>query len=291
MVKPNYYDEFSCIASECKHNCCIGWEIGVDKKTLKKYKKVKGVLTGKFKNSVNNGSFVLTQDKRCPFLNEDNLCEIIINHGKSFLCDICREHPRFYNYVAGSNEAGIGLSCEVAAKLILEFDKKVKIKGFHPWATFTERSFLKLRKDIFSSLQDESLPLSKRFGITTDFYDFEKAYKMFCCLEKLSDDRDSYFEKIKEGKESDFEIIDNPKWQKYFTNLTLYFVYRHFTSGNIYKLKFALFCVLTIAIIFAKSDKNPETLVDIARVFSSEIEYSPENTEYIINFLAESESI
>lgn len=293
MVKPNYYDYFSCIAGECKHNCCIGWEICIDEKTLKKYKNAKCVLSEKLEKSIKNGSFVLTGDKRCPFLNDDNLCEIIINCGKNALCDICREHPRFYNFVAGKNEAGLGLSCEVAAKLILGFDKKVKIKGLHPRANSEERAFLKLRRKIFNILQNEDLPLSKRLEIFEDVcdYNFEKSSEMLLNLEKLSKERDKYFKHVNGGKPEDFEIIDNPLWQKAFTNLILYFLYRHFKNANIYKFKFALFCFKTIAVIFAKCEKNTETLIDIARVFSAEIEYSEENTEQILNYLMEGKNI
>ncbi len=289
MIKPNYFKCFSCKASECKHNCCIGWEINIDEKTIEKYKKAKCGFLKDVKNSINNSSFVLTQNKRCPFLNEDNLCKIIINSGEKSLCDICREHPRFYNFVAGRYEAGLGISCEEAAKLILEFDKKVKIKGVHMCTSFEDRNFLKLRKKIFKSLQNDRIPLSKRIEIFEDIYDYDfvKSYEMFINLEKLSDERDKYFERIKEGEIKCFDIIDNLKWQKAFENLLLYFVYRHFTSANIYKLKFALFCMQTIAIIFANSNENIETFIDIARVFSSEIEYSPENTEYILNFVME----
>ena len=293
MVRPNYYDDFSCIASECKHNCCIGWEIGIDEKTLSKYKNAKGKLSEKLKKCINNGCFVLDENSRCPFLNKDNLCEIIKNYDESYLCDICREHPRFYNFVAGRNEAGLGLSCEAAAKLILEFDKKVKLNGFHFCISHSQREFLKMRKHIFEFLQEENLLLSKRLEILGNVYDYDflKSYEMLINLEKLSNERDCYFECIKEGNLKDFEVIDEPEFQKAFTNLVLYFVYRHFTYENLYKLKFALFCIQTIAIIFAGTEKNPENLCDIARVFSAEIEYSPENTEEILNFVMENQSI
>ena len=28
---PKYYQQFHCIADKCKHSCCIGWEIDIDK--------------------------------------------------------------------------------------------------------------------------------------------------------------------------------------------------------------------------------------------------------------------
>ena len=39
LFAPEYYKDFVCIADRCKHSCCVGWEIDVDKDTLEKYKK------------------------------------------------------------------------------------------------------------------------------------------------------------------------------------------------------------------------------------------------------------
>ena len=32
-VYPGYYSGFRCIADKCKNNCCIGWEIDIDKES------------------------------------------------------------------------------------------------------------------------------------------------------------------------------------------------------------------------------------------------------------------
>lgn len=39
---PDYYKEFTCIADKCEDTCCAGWKIVIDKKSLNKYKHVKG---------------------------------------------------------------------------------------------------------------------------------------------------------------------------------------------------------------------------------------------------------
>ena len=69
---------------------------------------------------ISDGCFVMGDDDRCPFLRDDNLCEMILKHGEDYLCDICREHPRFYNDMGDRVEAGIGLVCEEACRLALE---------------------------------------------------------------------------------------------------------------------------------------------------------------------------
>lgn len=34
---PDYYGEFECIAGECEDTCCAGWQIVIDKDSLKRY--------------------------------------------------------------------------------------------------------------------------------------------------------------------------------------------------------------------------------------------------------------
>lgn len=41
-IIPDYYKEFVCIADQCEDTCCTGWQIVIDKKSLKKYRRVKG---------------------------------------------------------------------------------------------------------------------------------------------------------------------------------------------------------------------------------------------------------
>ena len=127
--KPDYFERFQCSASDCTDNCCIGWEIDIDERTAERYKKVQGELGQKLKDRIlREGEdelphFIL-QGERCPFLGDNNLCELINELGESSLCDICREHPRFYEWFDGLTEMGLGLCCEEAARLILESPEK-----------------------------------------------------------------------------------------------------------------------------------------------------------------------
>ena len=36
IITLDYYEKFNCISSNCKHNCCIGWEIEIDNDTFEK---------------------------------------------------------------------------------------------------------------------------------------------------------------------------------------------------------------------------------------------------------------
>lgn len=46
---PFYYNEFGCITSKCKDNCCIGgWEIDIDDETYERYNNMTGELKAGF---------------------------------------------------------------------------------------------------------------------------------------------------------------------------------------------------------------------------------------------------
>lgn len=92
----------------------------MDARTLEKYRKAQGTLGDAIRESLTeDGCFRLSANERCPHLLKSGLCRIICEAGEAALCDICREHPRFYNYYGNLCEWGVGLACESAAQLIL----------------------------------------------------------------------------------------------------------------------------------------------------------------------------
>ena len=44
-----------------------------------------------------------------------HLCRTILTLGEEKLCNICTEHPRYYEWFGSVKEGGIGLCCEEAA--------------------------------------------------------------------------------------------------------------------------------------------------------------------------------
>ena len=101
LYAPSYYKDFVCIADKCQHSCCIGWEIDIDDESARKY----ATLDTDYGQCINSSidfddipHFRLGDDERCPHLADSGLCNIICELGEDFLCDICREHPRFYNF-------------------------------------------------------------------------------------------------------------------------------------------------------------------------------------------------
>ena len=87
-VRPNYYDEFKCVADRCEAACCAGWQIVIDDRSLERYKKIRGKFLWRVLSSVDWNKKVFRQDKekRCAFLNEHNLCDLYSACGEKELC-------------------------------------------------------------------------------------------------------------------------------------------------------------------------------------------------------------
>ena len=125
FIKPNFYDRFRCTASACSDTCCAGWEIDIDPDTKAYYEELEGDFGERLREQIEElpdgaACFRLTDDERCPFLTDDNLCEVIHVLGDDGLCEICREHPRFYEQLGDRMEMGVGLCCEEACRLLFE---------------------------------------------------------------------------------------------------------------------------------------------------------------------------
>lgn len=130
IYAPDWYPQFRCAAGACGHTCCAGWEIGIDPDSLRRYQGMGGELGEKLRRCIvlsEEPHFLLEEGERCPFLTEENLCELILREGESSLCQICRDHPRFRNYWSDRMEVGLGLACEEAARLALTSDHPLRL--------------------------------------------------------------------------------------------------------------------------------------------------------------------
>ena len=125
IIKPTYYKDFKCIAGDCPDSCCQGWEVDADDKSLEFYKTLNPSLEIKQridrvldKDEFDNNIFTLAPKKRCPFLNDENLCDMHIAIGGEHTPFTCRTFPRFIHDFGGTREIGISFSCPVAADMM-----------------------------------------------------------------------------------------------------------------------------------------------------------------------------
>ena len=176
LTVPDYYDRFRCIASRCTDNCCIGWEIGIDPAALADYQSQPDAFGDRLRAAIQPGDppfFALTKSGRCPFLNEENLCDIYRQLGENHLCAICDQHPRFHNWFGAEKESGLGLSCEEAARLILfsappRLLCRETLEAPDPDTELNPELLAGLRavrEAAFAILADPSLPLAHRLAL------------------------------------------------------------------------------------------------------------------------------
>ena len=126
--KPEYYDTFRCAAGQCPDTCCAGWQIAIDEDSLEKYGALKGTFRNRLVNGIDwmEGCFFQYKGK-CSLLNDEKLCDLVIECGEDFLCETCAQYPRHVEEFKGVREWTLSLSCPVAAQMILEQEKKVRI--------------------------------------------------------------------------------------------------------------------------------------------------------------------
>ena len=173
LVPANYKD-FRCIGSTCRDNCCIGWEIDIDERTAEFYRTVPGELGARLAKDIDweQQCFRLGEGERCPFLNKENLCDIIIGLGEEHLCEICDRHPRFRNILPRYAEMGVGLCCEEAVRQLLAYEEQMTLV---PGPEIDEEpgeqdsalvmAMKKVRQFAFRLVQDRERTMTKRMGL------------------------------------------------------------------------------------------------------------------------------
>lgn len=287
LYAPGYYKKFKCIADKCDHSCCVGWEIDIDKDTLKKYKKLSGGYGSVIADSISiedTPHFRLCADERCPHLDGRGLCKIILNCGENYLCDICREHPRFYNYTSVC-EVGLGMSCTEAARIILsssDYGELCEIGEVDAEEDFTDFDGREHRSEIYAILGDPTCDYAEKL---------EKIYRTY----SIDAGEDSVWLEILDS----LEYLD-AEHKKLFMNYSsslrpagcdnylerflAYLIYRHCTEAFgeddfSARLSFCLFCERLLASLICVSRADSfEEIATLARIISEEIEYSDDNT-------------
>ena len=72
VIVPDYYKEFSCIAGDCRHSCCIGWEIDIDEESMARFDAMDtpygDTLRARIDRSEEVPHYRLGEGERCPFL-------------------------------------------------------------------------------------------------------------------------------------------------------------------------------------------------------------------------------
>ena len=283
---PKYYTEFACIADRCKHSCCIGWEIDIDADTAEKYRQMTGDYAAAVRESIEPGEpphFRLGEGERCPHLNERGLCRIIKACGEDALCEICREHPRFYHDTCRGREVGLGMACEEACRLMLSSPDYAEFVSVGEASVEEPPEFdaVAHREALYRLLGDKRISYAERREKIAELWKVspadlsdEAARELLAELEYLHPERRELFLRYSSK-------CADPEDTAELERALAYFIFRHASCARSAEefregVGFALFCERLLASI-----AGPENLAECARIISEELEYSVENTESI----------
>ena len=283
---PKYYTEFACIADRCKHSCCIGWEIDIDADTAEKYLQMTGDYAAAVRESIEPGEplhFRLGEGERCPHLDERGLCRIIKACGEDALCEICREHPRFYHDTCRGREVGLGMACEEACRLILSSPDYAEFVSVGEASVEEPPEFdaVAHREELYRLLGDKRISYAERrekiaelWKVSPGDLSDEAARELLSELEYLHPERRELFLRYSSA-------CADPEDTAELERALAYFIYRHASCARSAEefregVGFALFCERLLASI-----AGPENLAECVRIISEELEYSEENTESI----------
>lgn len=187
-LRPAYYDDFHCLAGDCKLSCCKGWHIPFDRAAYMKLKKVRGSseLNGRMGYALHRlrsgsfsekyfGEFRLNEaDGECPLHCENGLCLLQLEKGPEILPEVCRIFPRMeMAYFSGYLERALAPSCEGVLQLLWNLPDGVDFRADPlpeparvPFAsqycgTLVE-NFQEVRSKCIDILQDRRMPLAQR---------------------------------------------------------------------------------------------------------------------------------
>lgn len=271
IIKPEYYKNFKCIAGACPDSCCQGWEVDADSESMEYYntldssleikKRIDSVLD---KDEFGNTIFKLAKKKRCPFLNDENLCDMHIAIGGEHTPYTCRTFPRFIYDFGGTREIGISFSCPVAADLIynynshLTFEKEVNddLPTLNDIDALTYIKLIDERKKSYDIAQSDDLTIKQKLLSLLDFAAaLQSELDKMAPKEEVSDSISNntlYIPKYKEADEniSFFEVFNNPElinpeWQEkllsptakkienkiFNEHIIMYFIYKYFLQA------------------------------------------------------------
>ena len=128
-IRPDYYDKFTCIADQCTITCCQEWKIGVDADTNRKWKKIfppedvspqKKNLSAYTTKKDGGRVIELTEEHKCPFLNENKLCKLVTAYGDNVLSETCAVFPREVHRFKTHEEETLMPCCPAVIDLLRE---------------------------------------------------------------------------------------------------------------------------------------------------------------------------
>ena len=280
-IFPKFYKNFLCKADKCKHSCCKGWEIDIDEETAGKYLAMTGELGAEIRQNIGKNEdsyfFKLTEDERCPFLQKNGLCKIILNIGEENICEICTMHPRFFTILDDVELCVVRKKKKKTCELLLGDEKDLV---FYIEDTEEEVSFSEVLSVIGLNLPNEM----QEFSLAVNAENINKVLEIMAKTEPIDEnwskelsimqDMDNVELKAKEYLENSDKNILNKIYQ--------YILYRQLerlVDIDIEALiNYAQYSILFIILHTMISKELGESV----RRWSEQIEYDTDNVDLIL---------
>ena len=235
-IKTNYYDTFTCIADKCSFTCCQEWKIAVDDDTYIKWKclsltKNNNDFLEKYVEQKDGARVItLNEHKRCPFLNEKKLCNLVLNFGDEVLSETCATFPRQIHEFADRKEYFLVSCCPEAVDLL---NQQAKICFTQNIADLEGDILFQIRAMMITMMQNQQFSISKNlmmiFFLLLDFHQMESIskkeideYQDEAMLKELSDTIDNMqfisLDTFEENNELFLDMVENYQKQELYTS-------------------------------------------------------------------------
>ena len=191
-IRPDYYDKFTCIADQCTITCCQEWKIGVDADTNRKWKKIfppedvspqKKNLSAYTTKKDGGRVIELTEEHKCPFLNENKLCKLVTAYGENVLSETCAVFPREVHRFETHEEETLMPCCPAVIDLLWEEEPQRIYAG--------ETARFYIREKLTELFLDEDYRVEE--SLLCGFYIIRELFDKCGQDEKLSELAEDYF--------------------------------------------------------------------------------------------------
>lgn len=280
-IFPKFYKNFLCKADKCKHSCCKGWEIDIDEETAGKYLAMTGGLGAEIRQNIGKNEdsyfFKLTEDERCPFLQKNGLCKIILNIGEENICEICTMHPRFFTMLDDVELCGVGLSCEKTCELLLGDEKNLV---FYIEDTEEELSFSEVLAVIGLNLPNEM----QKFSLAVNAENINKVLEIMAKTEPIDE---NWYKELSIMQDMDDVELKAKKYLENSDKNILNKIYQYILYRQLERLmdidiealiNYAQYSTLFIILHTMISKELSESV----RRWSEQIEYDTDNVDLIL---------
>lgn len=183
IFRPTYVGEFRCDGKVCNSRCCRDWRILVDEETLEKYLRLPAADRQNFFKHFDESAqaFKMQNSGACPFLDENFLCKLQLEHGEDYLPSICQSFPRVtYKLDKEIFLQSMTLTCPVAAILILLRGEPIDfeiVEGLRARQVFdltgritAAEKFLSRQQAAIKILQRRELSINRRLEDLCEFF-------------------------------------------------------------------------------------------------------------------------